>query len=413
MIKKLELSKKHTEKKVLIGAQSWAYGPAGKASAIAHSMKNNNVVTEFVGTTTSYLLCDKSGHFDKLHECNSFADYEKLDEKQYSAVISVMDPFLALWAYKNNLPVYYADSMSWFWIWDKVEEVYGLLPKFKENGLNFGFSTLEKMKPDHRQLFAHIISERIYSQGRPQIVERTSHKAINAGSLIDLSYQKKSLRDTVLISLSGGISPATNLDSAVNYANLVIDLLVDEIREWPLAKRFVITGHPDVIANIKSIDPSIELMALSHPQFLAELNRALVVFVPCGFTTVYESLAYGAPVVLLPENHNGHAYEYLTISQHAEDKEKVFPHLLFTLKTASLDDIYTIEKSMKIIDEHTKKYFNDVSYRNFFKTKLNNYRKLFENNKSILKKQQEAVLKLLPRFNGAEVSAKDIIDRLR
>ncbi len=413
MIKKPELSKKHTKKKVLIGAQSWAYGPAGKASAIAHSMKNNNVVTEFVGTTTSYLLCDKSGHFDKLHKCNSFADYENLDKRQYSAVISVMDPFLALWAYKNNLPLYYADSMSWFWIWDKAEEVYELLPKFKENDLSFGFSALEKMKPDFRQLVAHLISERIYSQGKPQIVEQTSHKAINAGSLIDLSYQKKSLRDTVLISLSGGISPATNLDSALNYANLVIDLLIDKIKEWPLATRFVITGHPDVIANIKKPNPSIELMTLSHPQFLAELNRAVVVFVPCGFTTVYESLAYGVPVVLLPENHNGHAYEYLTISQNATDKEMVFPHFLFTLKTASLDNIYTIEKSMRLIDEYTKKYFNDVEYRNFFKTKLNNYIKLFKDSKAILKKQQESVLKLLPRFNGAEVSAKDIIDRLK
>lgn len=413
MIKKSELSKKHTEKKVLIGAQSWAYGPAGKASAIAHYMKKNGVITEFIGTTTSYLLCDKSGHFDKLYECNSFVDYEKLDSKQYSAVISVMDPFLALWAHKNNLPIYYADSMSWFWIWDKVEEVYKLIPKFKENDLSSGFNMLEGIKPDHRQLVAHLISEHIYSQGDPQIVEQTSHKAINAGSLIDLTYQKKSLRDTVLISLSGGISPATNLNSAVNYANLVIDLLVDKIKQWPLATRFVITGHPDVIANIKKPDPSIELMALSHPQFLAELNRALVVFVPCGFTTVYESLAYGAPVVLLPENHNGHAYEYLTISRNAPDKEKVFPHFLFTLKTASLDNIYAIEKSMKLIDEHTNKYFNDVEYRNFFKTKLIGYIKLFKNRETILKKQRKSVLKLLPGFNGAEVCAEDIVRRMK
>lgn len=413
MAKNLNLSKNNIDKKVLIGAQSWAYGPAGKASAIAHSMKNNGVVTEFVGTTTSYLLCDKSGHFDKLHECNSLADYEKLDKKQYSAVISVMDPFLALWAYKNNLPVYYADSMSWFWIWDNAEEVYELLPKFKENDLSFGFSLLEKMKPDHRQLVSHLISERIYSQGKPQIVEQTSVKAINAGSLIDLSYQKKSLRDTVLISLSGGISPATNLESAVNYANLVMDLLIDKIKEWPLATRFVITGHPDVIANIKKTDISIELMALSHPQFLAELNRAVVVFVPCGFTTVYESLAYGVPVVLLPENHNGHVYEYLTISHNATDKEKVFPHFLFTLKAASLDNIYTIEKSMKLIDEHTNKYFNDVEYRNFFKRKLGVHMELFKDSEVILKKQQKSVLKLLPRFNGAEVSAKDIIGRMK
>jgi len=413
MSKKLSPSKKNARKKVLIGAQSWAYGPAGKASAIAHSMKRHDVSTEFIGTTTSYLLCKKSGHFDKLHECNSFTDYNKLDKKQYSAVISVMDPFLALWAYKNDLPVYYADSMSWFWIWKNNEKVHNLLPKLKENNLIFGFNALEKLKPDHRQLVAHLLSERIYSQGNPQIIEQTSHKAINAGSLIDLSYRKEMMRDTVLISLSGGISPATNLESAVNYAKLVLDLLADKIKEWPAAKRFIVTGHPDVIAKIVSPNPIIKLKALTHPQFLSELNRALVVFVPCGFTTVYESLAYGAPVVLLPENHNGHAYEYLTISQHAINKENTFPHFLFTLKTASLDDINPIEKSMKLIDKHTKKYFKDSDYRASFKVKLNDHMKLLEKRDEILKKQLDAVLMLLPGFNGAEVSAKDIVVRMK
>lgn len=413
MVKKLSLSKENTRKKVLIGAQSWAYGPAGKASAIAHSMRKNNVVTEFIGTTTSYLLCEKSGHFNKLYKCNSFTDYEKLDKQRYSAVISVMDPFLAIWAYKNNLPVYYADSMSWFWIWNNIEKIQKLLPKIRENDLSFGFSILEKLKPDHRQLIAHLISKRIYSQGKPQTIKQTSHKAINAGSLIDVSYQKKCLRDTVLISLSGGISPATNLKSAVNYANLVMDLLVDKIKEWPLAKRFVITGHPNVIANIKNPAPYIKLKALSHPQFLSELNRSLVVFVPCGFTTVYESLAYNAPVVLLPENHNGHAYEYLVISQHAKDRERVFPHFLFTLETAFLDNINPIEKSMKLIDRHTVKYFKDKIYRSFFKKRLEDCVKLFENRTDILKKQQDAVRRLLPRFNGAEYFAKDIIARMK
>mgnify|MGYP002353213534 FL=1 len=99
-------------------------------------------------------------------------------------------------------------------------------------------------------------------------------------------------------------------------------------------------------------------------QFLKELNRAIVTIVPCGFTSVFESLASGAPLIFLPDNHNGHVYEYLIISESVrENQRQIFPNLLFTLDESNLKNIRDIKDSMKIINNYTNKYFKNNSFR--------------------------------------------------
>lgn len=403
------------EKHVLIGAQSWAFGPAGKASAVGHSLQKMNIKTCFVGSSTSFDLCRNSGHFDDLIKVSSVYDYLKLQKDDFFAVVSVMDPYLAVWAINKNLPLYYVDSMSWFWNWEDNENAKIFIKNLGKKELIDSFRDLDSFPPDVRQLIAHQISQLIFSQGKPQTILETKKKAENVGSVIDLSYKESSVeRDTIIISLSGGISPATNLESAVRYANMVVNLVLNEKSPvLSLAKKILITGHSEVIKRMnKSYPIDVELKSLTHPDFLTALNRAIVVFIPCGFTTVYEALAYRVPVVFLPENHNGHVYEYLIITDNLADKESIFPNTLFTLSLSSLNYIRPIDDSMSLINIHTREYINNIHYQENYKQKMNKVFSLLLNREEILKKQTSAILKLIPDFEGADRIAKIISSKL-
>lgn len=401
--------RKNKRSPILIGAQFWAYGPAGKANAIAHELKNLKIKVDFIGAETSYQLCKTSGYFSNLYNFNSGPRLDNFPD--YKAVISVMDPYLALWAYIKKIPLVYADSMSWFWRWKNIDSelVKNIVSQIDRVSFIDGCKILDKFEPDQRQFFAHLISDKILGQGNPQVVKETKNKARSAGSMIDLNYIKKTKRDTLLISLSGGISPATNLSVALNYTKLVLDLLSERLEKWPGAKRFIITGHPLVISSFKKYPKILKPMALSQPDFLKELNRAVAVLVPCGFTTIYESLAYGAPVAFLPENHNGHVYEYLTITKginNLDKKEKVFPHALFCINDADIKHIKPIGESMNLIKSYTNKYFSSAKFRNYYLQKVDWWLKYFKNPRAVYKNQRKQILTTIPDFYGAARVAK-------
>jgi len=398
-------------KSILIGAQFWAYGPAGKACAIAHELKKTGVNVSFAGTQTSYQMCRDSGHFDETFKVDNPYEYEKINK--FDGVVSVMDPYLALYAHKNNMPLVYADSMSWFWRWNSFNnEATTWIDKIKEMSFVEGCDLISSLEPDQRQLLAHLLSDEIYTQGPPQTILQTKFKVKNAGAIIDLSYIQKQTRDTVLISLSGSISPATNLESTLMYVEMIFDLLSDKLQKWPHASRFVLTGNPTVIDAIQKHPDFIELKALNHPEFLTELNRALAVLIPCGFTTIYESLAYGAPVALLPENHNGHVYEYLTITRSLQENRKIFPQALFTIDESDINKIRDLNESMAAIKFYSDKYRSSKEYREIYKSKIDDWLELFTNPDELHKKQQEQILKILPSFGGAKIVADAILNRI-
>jgi hypothetical protein len=400
-------------KHVLIGAQFWAYGPAGKADAVAHHLKNNGVESDFVGHETSLEFCKRTNNFSKLMELSSENQYSKLSLDKYDAVISVMDPYLAYYAKKMNKKVFYVDSMSWFWIWKNKNNIFRDLNHLEICSPSFGLKKVKNLIPDDRQLIAHLYSDCIFSQGIPQCIPDTEHKNINAGSVIDLSYRKKSKRDTVLVSLSGGISPATNLKAVVRYANMVMDIIEKDVNKIKKATRFVITGHPSVINRIKNDSHIFDFKSMNHEEFLTELNRAIVTIVPCGFTTIFESLAYGAPVMFLPDNHNGHAYEFQIISNNLKGgKNQVFPNLLFPLGNSSLKNIRTIEESMSKIKYFTNLYFDDINFRKKYFSKWKKMVDVFNEDLNILEKQKEAISYFIPTFEGAKFVSREIIKKI-
>ncbi|EKE19401.1 MAG: hypothetical protein ACD_9C00029G0001 [uncultured bacterium] len=398
---------------MLVGAQFWAYGPAGKADAVAHHLKNNGIRSDFVGHETSLEFCRRTDNFSNLIELSSESQYANLSLDKYDAVISVMDPYLAYYAKKMNKKVFYVDSMSWFWIWKNKNNIFRDLNYLETCSPSFGLGKIKNLIPDDRQLIAHLYSDRIFSQGIPQCIPATKHKNVNAGSVIDLSYRKKNKRDTVLVSLSGGISPATNLKAAVRYAEMIMNMIEGDMRKIKKATRFIITGHPSVINKIKKNSHIFDFKSMNHAEFLTELNRAIVTIVPCGFTTIFESIAYGTPVMFLPDNHNGHAYEFQIISNNSKsDKNQIFPNLLFPLGKSSLKNIRTIEESMEKIEKFTNLYFDSADFRKNYSVKWRKMINIFNEDESIFKKQKDAISYFIPTFEGAKFVSKEIMKKI-
>jgi len=220
------------------------------------------------------------------------------------------------------------------------------------------------------------------------------------------------------VSLSGGISPVTNLSAAVRYTKMIIDLISGEIKNFPAAKRFVLTGHPNVIEIIKKSEfdkkDLFNLVALNHEQFLKEINRAIVVLVPCGFTTIFESLASDTPLIFLPDNHNGHVYEYLIITEKIKRKrDSVFPNLLFTLSCSNLKNIRKVDESMAMIRYFTGKYFDDAKFRKEYKEKFRKIVNDFNKKKNLMTIQKSAISEFIPSFKGAKSVSKTILQTIK
>ena len=133
--------------RILIGAQFWAYGPAGKASAIAHELKKMGATLDFVGADIPLDFCRNTKHFNQFFRINFVKDYLNLDVSKYDAVISVMDPFLVLIATKRKIPIFYADSMSYFWIWKNAKEMVNNIEKLKQLNLKLALEEMKEFKP--------------------------------------------------------------------------------------------------------------------------------------------------------------------------------------------------------------------------------------------------------------------------
>ncbi|MCX6304047.1 MAG: hypothetical protein NT040_03675 [Bacteroidetes bacterium] len=395
-------------KKILFGAQAWAWGPASKAEVIANGLKNEFDVY-FCGVGTSLSFCKSSGTFNDCFELMIEDDYSDIDFKQFDCVISVMDPFIALWAKKNNIKLYWIDSMSWLWNWDKFEEI-GLTYKALENiGISGAFSILKNMPPRSSKIVGQLFSDKVFVQGNyfkdnGQLKTTRYVSAIINNQLID----NNCLKNTVIISLSGQLCPVIDIGLAVRYSNLVTDILNDFIEQCKLKYRVVVTGNSKVISKINRI-PDVEYLSLKHTDFLEELNNARAILCLCGFTTVYEAAAYNVPIMFLPENHEGHAYEYKLITKAAPDdiRVKIFPNLFLDESDKDVNNLISSEDIMERLQVCYANILENEELLAKYKKRTTDFIHLFETT-DIAIKQRDLIEKNIGGFDGIKEICESI-----
>lgn len=324
--------------RIITSAQSFGNGPASKLVTLAKQLHGNaDYCVDFLGDDIALTYATQNRTYFNLIQKFEGANPNPAD---YDMVVSVMNPYLVVWAYINNLPALYIDSLYWFWSWDeqRFDEIEALVTTVKASATyEQAHAILGKLGPHELQYAAHSMStlslvqsfsHNMQHKGDPY---RDSLAVTLVGPIIDASRQKDTLRDSVVISLSGLISPLNREDEAWRYATLIMNLLQDFINELPENIQIYLTGSPSVVRGIKVGNERVRVVAFNNDEFLDILNKTLLLFVPSGITTIYEAANYGTPIFFLPEQHDGHYKNYLRLTNQLHYRD-TFPELLLNTR---------------------------------------------------------------------------------
>ena len=99
--------------KILTGAGAWGYGPCATLRLL---LREIGVFAEVDFVGESVALDFALRHKTQFHRV--FDSYPTIQEN-YDLVISVMEPDILLWAYKQDIPSVSIDNLYWMWEWEE------------------------------------------------------------------------------------------------------------------------------------------------------------------------------------------------------------------------------------------------------------------------------------------------------
>lgn len=365
-------------REILISAQSFGYGPASKAVAIASQIRKSasNVKLTFLGNRNAvhFAECNMSV-FDIIIETKNPREIgTHLDRSNYAQIISVMEPYTSVLGRNRYIPIAYVDSLYFFWKWKsilstgEITNIRRLLPVNDEQCLKF----LATLNSHEMQLAGHVAADQSFIQRYPGFV-RNDISPDEIGTLVSVnpiledSTDDFADKDTLLVSLCGQISPAIDLEKALSYAKLCLKLITPCVTQLPHGITTVIVGNPDVIRHLRHYT-DIETTNLSHQQYMNRLKKSVGLLAPVSLTSLYESVSSQVPVFFLPEQHDGHAPNYINLCHHGKSVsyvEKTFPGALLFKRFPELQDIaengvgtiYSIIRELETWDRY--RYFDE------------------------------------------------------
>lgn len=353
--------------KVITSAQSFGYGPSSKLITIIKELRRAdgyNFQVDFVGSSISLTYVSQN----KKYLDDIFDEQKQFDLRKYDYAISVMDPYLAIKAAILKMPVIYVDSLFWFWKWnnENLPKLDNIVEKLKSNrDINRLAELLEEVGPHELQYLAHRFADYSIVQtfGQNELADdnnvRRKIQVLFVNPIIDRTlYKEDSKKDTILISLSGMISPLVNNEQALKYVKLVCNLFSSWSEKIDKNINIILTANPDVINKIDFDTARIKSVSMSNEEILNTLNRSIICFAPVGITFLYEALYYNVPIVFLPEQHDGHYANYLRLlkpGQTIKSLREVFPEMLFNTRVereVNKDSNGELLLIQKLVDEN-------------------------------------------------------------
>lgn len=381
------------KKNILIGSQTWAWGPASKAEAIGNVLKNeygHNV--DFYGGLISYDFCLKSKSFNSCFLLESEYDFASVSFKDYDFVISVMNPFLAVAATKANKKVFWVDSMLWMWNWNDYDDLKTQYDEIIDKPIEVILEYMKEMAEYDCKIFGILSSTRLFIQGNYYNTPVVNPKQEYVGAIINNSFIEYRTRDIIIISLSGQLCPYMNLKHAIKHGNNIQKWLKPIIDKYKDKYTIYVIGNEPVLNSMVHYD-NVIYTQFSHSEFLKKLNSCHALFCPCGFTTVYEGAAYHVPMVFLPETHDGNAYEFLLITKNATEIERknIFPHLMLDVETKNINNIEDGDYLVERLNNLYTKLNSNLEFQHEYQKRVEDCLNILENNPDLASKQKEII----------------------
>ena len=313
-----------SEKSVVVSAEPYGYGPASKLGALASELAARGNRVHFFGTgTAAEFARANADRFASITELEDMAGLAQVDPHEYDAAVSVMDPYLPVWAAHHGISCAYVDSLFWIWEWPGQQR-----PVWDRVGADIAakgsvVSALAEMArvPMHSsQYLAHRMASVSCVQQIPGVPDRAvafggPGEVVLVEAIIDRSERAAVPRELWLASSSGLLNDLVPLQSAVAWTEDVVLLLESALYESGSELPLVVAGNPDVLECCTAPKScAVELRPMPHRELLSTMNRAAGCLTPPGLTTLLEAAAYGVPSIMLPAQHYGHLLNYRRIA---------------------------------------------------------------------------------------------------
>ena len=298
---------------ILASAEPYGFGPSSKLRAVTRAVTRNGHAVDFVGQG---LAADyAAGERDSFRGLTRVAAMTELADRprgDHDAVLSVMDPHLAAWAQVVGLPCLYVDSLYWFWQWDAgLEPLVGQWRQRCAAGAPVAALAWFDAQPMMAQQYlAHSGNTVTCAQRAPSVDGPRTQPHLGpmelVDAIVDTGYLAPRPPATWLACLSGLVNPLTPLAAATSWLDSTLQLIDEAAVRAGLGDTPVtLTGNAGVLGSV-DLPPRFATRPRSHADVLAAFNDAHVCLTPPGLTTMFEAVAYGVPLILLPEQHYGH-----------------------------------------------------------------------------------------------------------
>jgi hypothetical protein len=321
--------------RILASAEAFGYGPASKLIAVCSELNRHHAAVDFKGVGISFDFAKVNATtFDSIEQLDRMVDLAAVSSRGYDGALSVMDPFLALWAAFHEIPCIYIDSLYWFWTWP--DECEPELQKRAAELLALGtvdeaLAALADISMHEAQYLAHYLATKSCIQRPASRAQRgimPGHAGVEyVDAVVDMSQRRPADPDGWLATTSGLLNPLVSTELAVSWVRSIFLLLLEGTAEAGEDAPIIIAGNPEVLALASEhASDRLEIKPLDHAGILSAMNSAIGCFAPPGLTTMLEASAYGTPLILLPEQHYGHFANYDLISQ--QGASNCFPQAL-------------------------------------------------------------------------------------
>lgn len=322
--------------RILVTAEAFGFGPPSKLHAICVELAKRGIDSHYAGHGTSLTFARSNYQaYTSITPVAEMTELASIRPDGFDAALSVMDPFLALWAGFHGLPSVYVDSLHWFWRWPPEDTADFERTAMKLLSAQNAAEALEGLAtvPMHAsQYIAHHLSTKACAQRSPGTAGRINgmpnlRDVEVVEAIVDLSHRKRNRPDFWLATASGMLNPLVPADLAVRWLRIAAELITEAAEASGSDEPLTLAGNPEVLTEATSIAPErLQLIPMDHANMLQSLNGAVACLAPPGLTTVLECAAYGTPLIFLPEQHYGHLTNYLQISRCGN--ASAFPHAL-------------------------------------------------------------------------------------
>lgn len=252
--------------RVIVFANPFGYGPAGKALALLDALKRHGFDdVSMAGSAHIREIVPLGVPFLDVNERSVKDVGQLLFETQTTHIVCSQNRFAVSAARTQGIKSAFLDGLAWFW----------------------------KEIPEE-----HLIADEIFWINFPGLKDKApAGKNIAMVPAVVEQRVRAAQEDKIVVHIGGCENPLTN-----TIPTAYLSLLAGALNAYTRERRILVTGGVRAIEylRVRISAPRVECRSLIHDDFLAEVSSAKMFLTTAGMTASLEAFSMGVPVAFLP-----------------------------------------------------------------------------------------------------------------